>query len=110
MKLPNADRAIIAEDKLRTYLLNPDHRRGGSKAKMLLSMGYAAEAWQRLEADIRAFHVTAEVARQVDTAYGTRYEIVAPLPGVGGRPAAFRSVWQVDLGTDSPRLLTMYPE
>ena len=110
MKLPNADRAIIAEDKLRTYLLNPDHRRGGSKAKLLLSMGYEAEAWQRLQADIRASHVTAEVVRQVDTEYGKRYEVVAPLPGVGGRPAVFRSVWQVDTGTEHPRLITMYPE
>jgi hypothetical protein len=110
MKLPNADGAIIAEDKLCAYLLNVAHRRGGSKAKMLLSMGYTAEAWQRLEADIRLSHLPAEVVRQVDTEYGKRYEIVGPLPGVGGRPAVFRSVWQVDTGTDYPRLLTMYPE
>ncbi len=110
MKLPNAGRAIIAEDKLRTYLLNAPHRRGGSKAKLLLSMGYSADAWQRLEADIRISHLTAEVVRQVETEYGMRYEIVAPLPGVSARPAVFRSVWQVDAGTDYPRLLTMYLE
>ena len=72
MKLPNADRAIIAEDKLCTYLLNAAHRRGGSKARMLLSMGYTAEAWPRLEADIRVSHLTAEVVRQADTEYGKR--------------------------------------
>ena len=61
MKIPNADQAVIAEDKLRGYLLNFTHRRGGSKARLLVSVG-------------------------------------------------FRSIWQNDLGTDYPRLRTMYPE
>jgi hypothetical protein len=110
VKLPYADRAIIAEDKLRTYLLDPTRLRGGAKAKLLLSMGYEAEEWRRLEADIRSRHVTAEVERQKETEYGTRYEIVAPLQGAGERAILFRSVWQVDIGTEYPRLLTMYPE
>lgn len=110
MKLPHADRAIIAEDKLRNYLLNPTHLRGGAKAKLLLSMGYEAEAWRRLEADIRSRHLTAEVERQGNTEYGTRYEIVAALLGSGERAILFRSVWQVDIGTEYPRLITMYPE
>ena len=50
MKVPNADKAIIAEDKLSNYLLNITHRRGGSKARLLLAMGYRADDWQRLEA------------------------------------------------------------
>jgi hypothetical protein len=31
MKVPNADRAIIAADKLTGYLLNVSHKRGGPK-------------------------------------------------------------------------------
>ncbi len=36
MKLTNADRAVIAPDKLTAYLLNVAHRRGGPKAKLLI--------------------------------------------------------------------------
>jgi hypothetical protein len=43
MKLPGADRAVIAPGKLRDYLLNPDHKRGGSKAQLLIALGYSAD-------------------------------------------------------------------
>ena len=110
MKIPNADKAVIAKDKLCDYLLNPAHRRGGSKAKLLLSMGYAADDWQRLETDLRVHHLAAEVDCETDSDYGKRYEIVAPLPDSSGGQVLFRSIWQIDTGTDFPRLITMYPE
>jgi hypothetical protein len=39
MKVPNADRAIIAQDKLCDYLLNVEHRKGATKARLLVAMG-----------------------------------------------------------------------
>ena len=109
-KLSNADKAVIAPDQLREYLLNPDHRRGASKADLLLSLGYRTGEQQRLEADLRRQHVPADVATTLATDYGIRYEIVAPLVGPNGRIVLFRSVWQIDTGTDYPRLITMVPE
>jgi hypothetical protein len=110
VKLPNADKAVIAEDKLRTYLLNVEHRRGGSKATLLIAMGYSPDEWRRLEADLRKQHLTADCRSDEKTIYGQSYVIVAPLTGPGGRGVNFRSVWQIDTGTDLPRLVTMYPE
>jgi hypothetical protein len=110
VKIPNAYKAVIAEDKLCSYLLNPNHRRGASKAKLLISIGYGVADWQRLEADNRTQRLASEVDRESDTDYGKRYEIVAPLHGPSGQTVAFRSVWQIDTGTDYPRLITMYPE
>jgi hypothetical protein len=49
--IPNAERAIIAADKLTRYLLNPSHKRGGAKAKLLVSLGYRTDAPQVLESD-----------------------------------------------------------
>ena len=40
MTVPNADRAIIAAEKLTGYLLNLSHKRGGPKARLLLGFGY----------------------------------------------------------------------
>jgi hypothetical protein len=110
VKVPNAENAIISEEKLRLYLLNPAHRRGGSKARVLLVLGYSAANWQQLAADLRAQHLTADIECQMDSDYGERFEIVAPISGPNGRSILFRSVWQTDIGTDHPRLITMYPE
>jgi Domain of unknown function (DUF6883) len=110
MKLPHADQAIIAQDKLCNYLLNVAHRRGASKAKLLLAMGYHPDHWQQLEASIRLQHLSAEVETTVNTEYGTRYNIIAPLQGPLAPAVIFRSVWQIDTGTEVPRLITMYPE
>jgi hypothetical protein len=110
MKLPNAINAIIEEDKLVEYLLNVNHRRGGSKARLLMSLGYIAQDWQRLDNDLRRQHLTVDVVEQRLTVWGQRYDLVAPLTGPAGDTVIFRSIWQIDLGSDQPRLITMYPE
>lgn len=110
MKLPHADKAEIAPAKLKDYLLNPAHRRGGTKARLLHSFGYRAEVWQQLEADLRTQHLIAEVSTWRDTDYGRTFEIVAPLVTPHGRSLLIRSVWQIDTGTDHPRLITIVPE
>jgi hypothetical protein len=110
VKIPNATSAVIAEDKLCQYLLNPLHRRGASKAAVLLGMGYSAEHWQRLESDLRDQHLTVDIDAEADSEYGKRYEVFALLTGPNGRAMRFRSIWQVDRGTDFPRLITMYVE
>ncbi len=110
MKIPNAENAIIAADKLCIYLLNPAHKRGGTKAKLLLSMGYTVEDWHRLKADIRSQHLSCDFTQESNSEYGRRFEIIAPLCGPSGQAISFCSVWQIDIGTTQPRLITMYPE
>jgi hypothetical protein len=110
MKLPNTEGAIISAEKLRNYLLNPMHRRGGSKARLLIALGYSADEWQRLETAIREQHLVAEIVEATATDYGMSYAIVAPLNTPSGRTVVFRSVWHIDTGSDRPRLITMYPE
>lgn len=110
MKVPNADHAVIASEKLRDYLLNPTHRRGAAKAKLLMAMGYRPDDSRRLDADLRAQHLPVDVKGTSTSPYGLRFEIVAPLAGPTGRVVPFRSIWQIDTGSDSPRLITIYPE
>lgn len=110
MKLPNAVSAIIEENNAIEYLLNVNHRRGGSKARFLNSLGYSAQDWQRLDYDLRQQHLTADVVAHRETTWGQRYDIVAPLTGPTGDTVMFHSIWQIDLGSDQPRLITMYPE
>ena len=109
MKVPNADRAIIAANKLTAYLLNMSHRRGAAKARLLLGLGYRSDAPGVLESDLRSQHLSLEVIRTHENAYGVVYEIEGPIRTPAGSSVPFCSVWQVDTGTDVPRFITMYP-
>jgi hypothetical protein len=109
MKVPNAGRAIIASDKLTGYLLNVSHKRGGPKARWLLSVGYQPDDPQRLESDLRTQHLSLDVTRASENPYGLVYEIEGPIRTPNGRIVRFCSVWQVDTGTEVPRFITMYP-
>jgi hypothetical protein len=109
MKVPNADRAVIAAAKLGGYLLNVSHKRGGPKARLLLSVGYRSDNPQSLESDLRVQHLSLDVTRTHQSAYGVVYEIEGPITTPNRRTVRFCSVWQVDTGTDVPRFITMYP-
>ena len=109
MKLPYADRAIIAADKPTGYLLNVSHKRGGSKARLLLSVGYRSDNPKTLASDLRAQHLLLDVTRTHENAYGDVYEIEGPIKTPSGKSVRFCSVWQVDTGTNVPRFISMYP-
>lgn len=110
MKLPNAERAIVPSDKLADYVLNEEHERGGSKAHVLYEFGYRRAQWEQLSDDIRKFHLVAEVESVHETSYGTRYEISKTIDTPSGRRLRIKTVWQVDKGTDFPRLITLFPD
>jgi hypothetical protein len=110
MRIPNAERAIIIQEKITLYLLNVEHKRGGSKAVLLTSFGYTANDWSRLVDDLRTYHLTAEVTSVRETPYGIRYEIRMPFITPDGRSLTMRSVWQIDKGTDTPRFITLFPD
>jgi hypothetical protein len=107
MRLPNADRAIIPEAKLRDYILNPDHARNQGKARLFMALGYSRQDWARLETDIRQQHLAADAIELTKNDYGRKWAIEAPLRGPNGE-ATIRTVWIVDFQSGVPRLLTAY--
>ena len=109
MLLPNRALAVIAQEKLLDYVLNTGHKRGGTKARLLARFGYTVQSWRRLEVDIRgALESEVDLARR--TEYGMRYEIRMMLQTPVGMPLTVRTIWQIDDGTDVPRLITLYPD
>jgi hypothetical protein len=109
MQLPNRALATITQEKLTEYLLNTQHKRGGTKARLLAQCGYTVQNWRRLEADIRG-GLNTEVALVRSTGYGIRYEIRMTLQTPLGIPLTVRTIWQIDDGTTVPRLITLYPD
>jgi len=109
MMIPNAERAVIATEKLTAYLLNPSHKRGAAKTRLLLSLGYRTDAPDVLESDLRAQHLSLNASRTSQTPYGVAYEIDGPITTPSGKVARFCSIWQIDSGSGVPRFITMYP-
>lgn len=110
MRVPNAEHAVISVEKVRDYLLNAEHRRGGAKARLLHALGYSRSDPMRLADDLREQHLIRDDAMAVESPYGERFDVRGPLVTPSGREVAMRSIWQIDTGTAQPRLITMYPE
>jgi hypothetical protein len=51
-------------------------------------------------------HVVTSVRK---TGFGTRYEIDGPIETPTGQRPRIRTVWQMDIGEEAPRLITAYP-
>lgn len=109
MSIPNADRAIIADERLTEYLLSASHKRGGAKARLLMSLGYQTTVPERLVADLRAQHLSLDATRTSLNAYGVSYRIEGEIATPSGKSVRFCSIWQIDTGTETPRFITMYP-
>ncbi len=110
MLIPNADRAVVEPAKLHDYLLSRTHPIGRFKATFFQALGYSAEDWSRLEADLRSQHLSEEATGDQPTPYGQKYVIRATLVGPTGAAAALVSVWVVRAGEDFARFVTAYPE
>jgi hypothetical protein len=109
MILPNAERAVIAEAKMCSYLLNPAHPDGEAKARFFAALGFTAEAWEVLATALRGLAQRAPVARRLESVHGTKYVVEGPLETPSGRAPFVRTIWIVDAGQDIPRLVTAYP-
>ena len=53
MKLPNAQVAIVEQEKVVSYLLDPTHRYGASKARFFAGFGFRLDAWEVLARALR---------------------------------------------------------
>ncbi len=67
------------------------------------------EQWQRLAEGLRSHGAKHEVIKVVENAYGSRYIVDGPLQSPDGRNPRVRTVWQIEIGSDYPRLITAYP-
>jgi hypothetical protein len=74
-----------------------------------VNRGYRTDSPEALESHLRAQRLALDATRKSQNEYGVAYEIDGPITTPGGRVVRFRSIWQIDTGTDVPRFITMYP-
>lgn len=109
MQLPNAEAAVVEQEKVRGYLLNPRHRYGASKARFFAEFGFTLESWEVLAEALREHGRAHAVLREKETGFGPRYEVDGELAVPDGRRPRVRTVWQIEPGETAPRLITAYP-
>ena len=109
MKLPHAEEALVPQNKVEAYLLNPGHPIGGSKAAFFQRFEFSREQW-RLLADALRQHARANpVAGSVSDVDGTTYLVEGPLETPSGRRPRLWTIWLVETGKLAPRFITAYP-
>lgn len=109
MKLPAPENALIAEEKIRSYLLSADHPIGRHKARFFRHLGFRHSNWRELLAALRRFSGM-EVSNKIETEFGDKFEIRGRLAGPEGRAARVVTVWMVETGERHARFVTAYPE
>jgi hypothetical protein len=109
MPIPKANEATAVTEKVRDYLLNPEHPDGGSKAAWFQSLGYARDRWEELASDLLALAATCDQFATVRTPYGVKYVVKGRIGRKSDRTAGALAVWIVEAGRP-PRLVTAYPD
>lgn len=109
MSLLNLEKALVSQDKVTGYLLNPLHPDGAAKACFFGGLGFSAEQWHLLANALLRSAETGLVAKHVESAHEQKYIVDGRLETPRGRSVVVRTVWIVDHDADAPRLVTAYP-
>ena len=109
MKLPNPDRAIIPEEKLSGYCLNPQHQEGGKdKARVFrAALDLGPEHSDELRSALIQAIQNYEAIIDKQSEYGIKYAIFFPMTR-GDKQATIKSIWIVHHEEDFPRLVSCY--
>jgi hypothetical protein len=108
MHLPNFREARIPEPKISAYLLALDHPFGRGKALFFNSLGFRAGQPADLRHALLQHAADNAVSSVQQTSFGFKYLIDGRIRGPAGT-AEIRSVWFIEIGESSPRLITAYP-
>jgi hypothetical protein len=109
MKLPNSEKARVAEQKLRDYLLSTTHPVGAAKARFFRSFGYKDDNSELLEQGLLHIARSKEIVQVTESPFGDKYVIDGQLQTPVGREVTVRTVWIIETEDDVPRLVTAHP-
>lgn len=107
-KVPRAEDATVEEKKVVTYLLNREHKVGGSKAKFFLKRGFAADTWETFARSLVRHAQTQPVTKEEITEFGTKYQVECSIETPDETNPCILTVWIVE-DQNPPRLVTAHP-
>ena len=101
--------AVVDEGKIVDYLLSTQHPAGRSKARFFAQFGFERESWNILADALKEHARINPVALVAATQFGVKYTIDGPIETPTGSRPNIRSIWIVEPGEPSPRLVTAHP-
>lgn len=108
-RLPAAHRAVVDPEKLRDYVLSPDHAHGRHKARVFLSaLGIDQNNWEYLREQIITGVMDAEVSAVRAGSYGLRYSVPLLVEGLNGETHEVITGWILEQEGEPPWLTTAY--
>jgi hypothetical protein len=109
MKLPNAQNAAVSREKIVDYLLNPAHPDNGGKAEFFTQLDFRREQWEILATAFKNLVSIEEVTSAAESPHGKKYVIVGRIQSPSGKTPVVQTIWIVDKGLNTARLVTAYP-
>ena len=107
MKMPGGDAAIVDQQKLTGYCLNPEHPRGKHKARVFATLGFTADNADELRTALLRAAATADAQLAEADQFGQRYVVEFEVRGLR-RVGFVRSMWIVRHGETVPRLTSCF--
>jgi hypothetical protein len=109
MKLPGADKAIVSREKIVDYLLNAAYSDNGGKAEFFAQLGFRRDQWEVLATALNQLASSEEVTSAAESPHGKKYVVVGRIHSPSGKTPLVQTIWIVDKGLDTVRLVTAYP-
>lgn len=104
--LPDHDRAVIPDAKLRAYALNTESELGAHKARLFDSiLGFTQENAAELKTAILAGLPSAAAMPKLCDGHGARFQVDVPITGPRGQ-GVVRTGWILPNDGSPPRLIT----
>jgi Domain of unknown function (DUF6883) len=112
MQLPNYQKAVIPIEKIKDYVLNPDHPIGKHKARVFkAALGIAAAHADVFVTILKASLARSPAVRGVPDAHGERWTVYHEIIGLNGQEVVVTTVWIFrPVQPDVPVLVSCYIE
>ena len=111
--MPNYQQAVTPREKFTEYSLDYDNPNSKGKAEAYeKALGFnksnADVLIEQIDSAVRSGSVSP--IEIVETEFGTKYKYRSPVKGVNGQIKNVMAVYQIDKGTQIPRMVTNYVE
>ncbi|MCD7722660.1 MAG: hypothetical protein LUH82_01735 [Clostridiales bacterium] len=113
LKMPNHTQAITPKEKFLKYSLDYSNKNAAGKAEAYENgLGYNQSNYHSLVTQIHnaVTSGTSTPYEVTESEYGTKFKYRIPVTGPNGKTKNVIAVYQVDKGSETPRLITNYLE
>ena len=103
------EKICINRQKISDYLLNVNHPDGGTKAKLLISLGFDINNASVLENMITKHATGNDVSKVIATPFGEKFLVEGIIETPSGKFLQIRSVWVKESKEELLKFVTLYP-